>query len=178
MSSMKHTVKSTRVHLKDPTPERKAKFTAALKRGISNYILGMNTYLEEITTHGRAGIGEVPFYTGSLHDSAILSIASSFATLTGFTAIWGFDKSKAPWGKWVNYGRPAGPAPIEEIKEWCRYRGIPEEAAYAIVNWKKKNITPGKHFFEPGIIHMKQVLRQQLELAFAGKDLQVKVNIK
>ena len=175
---MKHTVKTTKVHLKNPTAERKAKFTAALKSGISKYIDLMNAYLEQITVYGQAGIGDVPYYTGTLHDSAILSIASSYATLTGFTAVWGFDQDKAPWGKWVNYGRPMGPAPIEDIKEWCRFRGIPEEAAYAIVNWKKTHVTPGKHFFEPGIIHMKQVLRQQLALAFAGKDLQVKVNIQ
>lgn len=175
--SMKHTVKTTGVVLKDPTKERKAKFAAALKISISNYIRLMTSYIDQITATGQAGQGEIARVTGTLVDSGKLAVAQSTVSETDFTAVWGFDEGKAPYGKWVNYGRPPGYAPVEIIKEWCRSVGIPEEAAYAIVQKLAKVGYAGKHFFEPGIIHMKQVLRQQLALAFASRELNVKVNI-
>ena len=175
---MKHTVKSTGVLLKDPTAERKAKFTAGLREGISNYIRLMTSYIDQITATGQAGQGEIAKVTGTLVDSGKLAVAQSIASEEGFTAIWGFDKTKAPYGHWVNYGRPPGYAPIEVIKEWCRSVGIPEEAAYAIVNKLADVGYMGKHFFEPGIIKAKQVLRQQFAMAFTARGLKVNVNIK
>lgn len=175
---MKHTVKTTGVTLKDKTKAGRAKFAAGLREGISNYIRLMTSYIDQITATGQAGQGEIAKVTGTLVDSGKLAVASSIATDEGFTAVWGFDKGKAPYGHWVNYGRPPGYAPIEVIKEWCRSVGIPEEAAYAIVNKLADVGYVGKHFFEPGIIKMKQTLRQQLAMAFTARGLKVSVNIK
>ena len=175
---MKHTIKTTGTVLKNPTKERKARFASAIKTAISNYIRLMTSYIDQITATGQAGQGEIADVTGTLIDSGKLAVATSMFTETGFTAIWGFDKTKAPYGHYVNYGRPPGYAPVEVIKQWCRDVGIPEEAAYAIINNMAHNFLPGKHFFEPGIIKAKQVLRQQLAMAFTAKDLKVKVNIQ
>ncbi len=50
---------------------------------------------------------------------------------------------------WVDQGRlPGKGMPVNNLLEWMRVRGIPEEASYAINQSIKQNGIPGLHFLE------------------------------
>lgn len=55
------------------------------------------------------------------------------------------------YGLFVNYGRRAGAKqpPLDDIREWCRLKGIPEEAAFPIARKIAKFGYKGINFTKP-----------------------------
>lgn len=55
------------------------------------------------------------------------------------------------YGLWVNYGRkPSNKMPpLNDIREWCRLKGIPQEAAYPIARKIQKFGFKGINFTKP-----------------------------
>lgn len=47
--------------------------------------------------------------------------------------VYQLNFSYLKYGKWVDEGRKPGKMPpVNDIKEWCRWKGIPQEAAWGI----------------------------------------------
>lgn len=69
------------------------------------------------------------------------------------------------YGLWVNYGRkPSNKMPpLNDIREWCRLKGIPEEAAFPIAKKIKEFGFKGINFtkpFETDVEVVKQIMSE------------------
>lgn len=145
-----------------------ARYKGALRVAIRNYTRRILAYIEASE--------KIPEASGYLKSSATEIIGKSKTDSRGDFEVWyGFG---ADYAKYVELGRPPGKfPPISEIEVWCMTLGIPTEAAIKIA-WKiyKKGIAP-QAFFEEGVRHAKNILKQELDRAFAQFKLTATVTI-
>lgn len=146
--------------------EIKYKVNTALRQAIAQYKRRMREWIESNPN--------IPVATGFLKESGIEVVSESTVSDTSFTAYFGFG---AEYTKYVEEGRTAAFPPLNAIKAWCNIVGIPEEAAWGIAWNLSKYPTPGKFFFEPGIIEAKRVLQEELMRAFHIQGIDARVTI-
>ena len=106
---------------------------------------------------------------GVLINSLIATLAADKSIIISF----------AGYGQAVSDGRSPGRfPPIDELKDWCAIKGIPEEAAYPIARSIAKNGTRGDNWIDT-IMESVDELTQLLSDAVADNIcLEVKQNIE
>lgn len=164
--AIKETIAEIDIDVTDFTETIRAKVKAALRQAIAQYKRKMRAWIEENKN--------IPVATGHLKESGIEALYESTVVDTGFKAVFGF---LAEYAKYVDEGRTAAYPPIAEIRAWCMTVGIPEKDAVLIAWHLSHHATPGKHFFEPGVIEAKRVLQETLIVAFAVQGLEATIRI-
>ena len=154
------------------TKQQRSDYKAALRQGIANYIRLITLWIAENTA--KRTPGKIPIATGYLSQSSQAVVSQSKVMGTGFEAHFGFD---APYAVYADEGSEPHWVPLAELKTWCKTVGIPEELVYAIRGKIKAVGTTGYHFFTPGVMEAKRILREELSRAFRFYDLQVNVRI-
>ena len=144
----------------------KAKVNTALRSAIAQFKRRMRMWIE--------GNADIPVATGYLKESGIDVLYESRVEGTSFSAYFGFA---AEYAKYIDEGRTPAFPPVDAIKAWCNSVGIPEEAAWPIAMNLAKHGTPGKHFFESGVVEAKRVLQEELIRAFSMQGIDALVQI-
>jgi len=71
------------------------------------------------------------------------------------------------YAKYVEYGTPPHFPPVEEIREWCKTVGVPEDAAWAIAKAIEKRGTRPQPFIRPFFNNkLLSILKKNLAAAF------------
>lgn len=150
------------------TSEIRSRVNAALTQAIAQYKRIMRAWIEAEKDQ------RIPYASGELLESGIDVLHESAVVDTSFKAVFGFSAQHA---KYVDEGRTPAFPPVHKIREWCRIVGIPEKDALRIAQHLSWHRTPGKHFFEPGVVEARRVLQEQLISAFAVQKLEATVSI-
>lgn len=83
------------------------------------------------------------------------------------------------YGKWVDRGRPpGGMPPVDDIREWCRLKGIPQEAAWPIAVKIGREGYRGINFTQPiyeDLPVLKEIMGDKFSTVFT-KELLKNIN--
>jgi hypothetical protein len=99
------------------------------------------------------------FASGRLYDSI------KYKVYKDRTEMYHLEFDYVYYGLWVNYGRkPSNKMPpLDDIREWCRLKGIPEGAAFPIAKKIAKFGYKGINFtkpFETDVAVVKQIMAE------------------